>query len=79
MRKFDSQSLIASGTDAFMDAVLSFSTLVAAVISLIWGISLEGYLGFVISVIIVKSSFDIIKETLNSILEKEQIVNLLKN
>ncbi len=66
--KIDSQSLIASGTDAFMDAILSFSTLVAAVISLIWGISLEGYLGFVISVIIVKSSFDIIKETLNSII-----------
>ena len=47
--KIDSQSLIASGTDAFMDAVLSFSTLVAAIISLIWGINLEGYLGFVIS------------------------------
>ena len=66
--KIDSQSLIASGTDAFMDAILSFSTLVAAVISLIWGISLEGYLGFVISVIIVKSSFEIMKETLNSII-----------
>ena len=66
--KIDSQSLIASGTDAFMDAVLSFSTLVAAIISLIWGISLEGYLGFVISVIIVKSSFEIMKETLNSII-----------
>ena len=37
-------------------------------ISLIWGISLEGYLGFVISVIIVKSSFEIMKETLNSII-----------
>ena len=67
-QKIDSQSLIASGTDAFMDAVLSFSTLVAAIISLIWGISLEGYLGFVISVIIVKSSFEIMKETLNSII-----------
>ena len=66
--KIDSQSLIASGTDAFMDAVLSFSTLVAAIISLIWGISLEGYLGFVISVIIVKSSYEIMKETLNSII-----------
>lgn len=66
--KIDSQSLIASGTDAFMDSILSLSTLVAAIISLIWGISLEGYLGFVISVIIVKSSFEIMKETLNSII-----------
>ena len=67
-KKIDSQSLIASGTDAFMDSILSLSTLIAAIISLIWGISLEGYLGFVISVIIVKSSFEIMKETLNSII-----------
>ena len=66
--KINSQSLIASGTDAFMDSILSLSTLVAAVISIIWGISLEGYLGFIISVIIVKSSFEIMKETLNSII-----------
>lgn len=66
--KINSQSLIATGLDAFMDAVLSFSTLIAAIISLIWGISLEGYLGFIISVIIVKSSFEIMKETLNSII-----------
>ena len=67
-KRIDSQSLIASGTDAFMDSILSLSTLIAAIISLIWGISLEGYLGFVISVIIVKSSFEIMKETLNSII-----------
>lgn len=66
--KINSQSLIASGTDAFMDSVLSFSTLVAAIISLVWGISIEGYLGFIISVIIVKSSIEIMKETLNSII-----------
>ena len=66
--KIDSQSLIASGTDAFMDSILSLFTFIAAIISMIWGISLEGYLGFVISVIIVKSSFEIMKETLNSII-----------
>ena len=66
--KINSQSLIASGTDAFMDAIVSFSTLIAAIISLAWGISLEGYLGFVISVIIVKSSYDIMKGTINSII-----------
>lgn len=64
----NSQSLIASGTDAFMDAVLSFSTLIAAIISIIWQISLEGYLGFVISVIIVKSSYDILRVTISSII-----------
>lgn len=64
-KKINSQSLIAFGTDAFMDAILSLSTLIAAIISLIWNLSVEGYLGIVISIIIVKSGIDILKETLN--------------
>ena len=51
--KLNSGSLIASGADAISDSVLSLSTLIAAIISLIWKISLEGYLGLVISVIII--------------------------
>ena len=64
----NSQSLVASGTDAFMDSILSLSTLVAAIISLLWHLSLEGYLGVIISIIILKSSIEILRETLNSIL-----------
>lgn len=64
----NSKSLVASGTDAFMDSILSLSTLIAAIISLIWKISLEGYLGLIISIIIIKSSFEILKETINTII-----------
>jgi len=78
-KKVNSQSLIASGTDAFMDAVLSFSTFVTAIISLIWGLSLEGYLGLIISVIIVKSSIEIMKETLNSIIGSRADPELTQN
>ena len=67
-KSINSQSLVASGTDAFMDSILSLSTLIAAIISIIWGLSLEGYLGLVISIIIIKSSIDIMKETINSII-----------
>ena len=64
----NSQSLIASGADAIFDSVLSFSTLIAGIISIIWHISLEGILGAVISIFIIKSSIDILKETLNDII-----------
>ena len=64
----NSQSLVASGTDAFMDSILSLSTLIAAIISLLWGLSLEGYLGIVISIIIIKSSVDMLRETVNSMI-----------
>lgn len=64
----NSGSLIASGTDAISDSVLSFSTLVAAVISLIWNISLEGYLGIIISLIIIKSAIEILKDTISDMI-----------
>ncbi len=67
-KRIDSQSLIASGTDALFDAVVSFATLVAAVISIVWGISIEGYLGILIAVLILKSGIEILKETLNTII-----------
>ena len=70
--KINSQSLIASGTDAFMDSILSLSTLVAAIISIKFKISLEGYLGVIISVIIIKSSIDILKETVALLIGKRE-------
>lgn len=78
-KKINSQSLVASGTDAFMDSVLSFTTLIAAAISLIWGLSLEGYLGLIISVIIIKSSIDIMRETINSIIGTRTDSELTQN
>ena len=63
-KKLNSQSLIASGTDASMDALVSFSTLVTAIISLIWNLNLEGIVGIGISLIIIKSSIDILRDTI---------------
>ena len=66
--KLNSGSLIASGTDAISDSVLSLSTFVAAIISMIWHISLEGYLGVIISLIILKSAYEILKDTINDMI-----------
>ena len=66
----NSQSLVASGQDAFMDSILSFTTLIAAILNFIWKISLEGYLGVIISIIIIKSAIEILKEAVDSILGK---------
>lgn len=79
--KLNSQSLIASGTDAFMDSILSLSTLVAAIISMIWHISLEGILGIIIAVVIIKSSIDILRETITimiGIRADSELTNKLK-
>ena len=66
--KLSSESLVASGTDASFDAIISLSTLVAAGVSLLWGLSIEGYLGAVISVVILKAGLEILLESLGSII-----------
>ena len=63
-----SGSLIASGSDAMFDAILSSSVLASAIIFMVSGLSLEAYVGAVISVIIIKSGIEMMIETLNDIL-----------
>ena len=64
----NSQALVASGSDALFDSILSLSTLVAALISIFFHISLEGILGVIISIVIIKASIDMIRETLDSMI-----------
>ena len=66
--EINSQALIASGSDAFFDGILSLATLIAAIISIFYNISLEGILGVIISIVIIKASLEMIKETVDSML-----------
>ena len=63
-----SQSLIASGADAGFDAMISVATLISALLSMFMGWNLEGILGAVISLVIIKAGGEILKETLDSII-----------
>jgi cation diffusion facilitator family transporter len=64
----NSDSLINSGDDATLDAVISASTLAAAAIYLLFNISLEAWLGAVIAIVIIKAGFEMLKGTLSKIL-----------
>ena len=66
--KVNSDSLINSGEDATLDSVISASTLVAAVIFIFFNISLEAWLGVVISLIIIKSGVEMLRDTLSELL-----------
>ena len=67
-KRVNSGSLIASGSDAMFDAILSLSVLISAIIFLACGVSLEAYVGLVISCFIVKSGIGMMIETLDEIL-----------
>ena len=64
----NSDSLIASGVEAKFDTLVSFSTLVAAFIFIFFGVSLEAYLGVIISLLLIKTAAEILKDTINKIL-----------
>ena len=66
--KVNSSSLVASGEDAFMDSILSLTTLIGALLNYIFKLNIEGYLGLIISLFIIKSSIEILKETIDSLL-----------
>lgn len=67
-KKLNSDSLMASGEDARLDAVISASTVVAALIYIFWGVSLESYLAALISLVIIKAGYEMISETLSEII-----------
>ena len=67
-KKVNSGSLVASGSDALFDAILSASVLTSAVVFMVFGVSLEAYVGVIISAFIVKSGVEMMIETLNEIL-----------
>lgn len=66
----NSGALIASGADATFDSVLSLSVLLSALLYIFTGISLEAYVGVIISAVIIKAGIDMMIETLNDILGK---------
>lgn len=78
-KKVNSDSLVNSGKDATLDSVISASTLAAALIFILSGLSLESWLGAVISVVIIKSGIEMLSETLSEILGESADPKLAKN
>lgn len=64
----NSDALKGSGTDALFDAILSGSTLIGAIIAYFWNIHIEGYLGIVIGLFIIKSGIEILRGAISNII-----------
>ena len=69
-RRVNSGALQASGSDAMADAVLSASVLVSAVVYLIAGVSLEAWVGLLISAFIIRAGCSLLKEAVDDLLGK---------
>lgn len=66
--QLSSDALVASGSDALFDAVITLSTLVSAGIMLLWNVSLDGILGVLISIVIIKAGVEMLSSPVNELL-----------
>ena len=66
--KVNSDVLVASGSDATFDAIISVSKLVAAILFLTLGWKLEAWLGAAISLVIIKAGLEMLRDTVSEIL-----------
>ncbi|MBR2750552.1 MAG: cation transporter [Clostridiales bacterium] len=78
-KKVKSDSLINSGDDAVLDSVISASTLAAAAIYLLFGLSLEAWLGAIISAVIIKAGVEMLRDTLSKILGERVDADLARS
>ena len=69
-KKTNCEALKASGMDALFDSLLSLSTLVGAIVTMFAGVSIEGYLGILIGLFIIKSGVEFLFNALSSLIGK---------
>ncbi|MGM9605632.1 MAG: cation diffusion facilitator family transporter [Faecousia sp.] len=67
-KRVDSSSLTALGTECRSDSVVSVITLITALVFLIFHVSLDAYAGILMSLIVLKAGFEVLKETLSDLL-----------
>ena len=79
--RLKSDALIASGSDALFDAIITLSTLLSAGIMLLWNVSIDGILGTLISLVIIKAGVEMLASPVNELLGArlpQQLVSDLK-
>ena len=67
-KQVNSEPLKASGKDALFDVLLSVATLIGILTSLIWGVNIEGYIGIVIGLFILRTSIEILHKGVSLII-----------
>ena len=78
-QQLKSDALIASGSDALFDAVITLATLVSAGIMLLWHVSLDGILGTLISLVIIKAGIEMLASPVNELLGARLPQDLVHN
>lgn len=77
-KRYESQALTASAIDSNYDAVISGGTLIAALVAIFWNIDIDGIVGLIISVFVLKAGIDILMNALNPIIGERESTKYCK-
>lgn len=66
--RVNSDALVGSGVDAMMDSIVSATTIVAAIVYLSFGVSIEAWLGVGIALLITRAGLDLLFTTVSKLL-----------
>ncbi len=81
-KKIDSSALEAAGQDSLNDVLSTGATLISLVFVLFSDFSLDGYIGLLVSILVIKSGIEIFKSTMDPLLgmapDKELVDELVK-
>lgn len=67
-KSINSEALRAMGTDSRNDVISTFIVLVSAIVGIFTDLPIDGYLGIVVSVLVIFSAIGLIKETINPLI-----------
>lgn len=63
-----SEALVASGVDALFDALVTGATLVGMAVTMIWHVTIDGWVSALISLVVLKSGWDMLRDITSEIL-----------
>lgn len=78
-KRLNSDALTASGKDAQLDALVSTSTLLGALVALIFKFSIDGFVGVAISVLILKAGIEMLLEPISNVMGKRADSEITKS
>ena len=67
-KKYNSDSLVASGVDAIMDSIVSTATLIGIIITLVFDINIDGWIGAAISLLIIKAGLEMLIGSISDVM-----------
>lgn len=77
--KFNSDALVASGTDAMFDSIISCATLLGAIVMMVWGINLDGWLGTGIAIMIIKAGIEMLSSPVSQVIGRRPDSEITKS